>query len=162
MLVQGGPGVETSNLCIRIGADFGTMVFHAALMNSHDDLIHKVATRAGAHGKATCFVVENMSAEDCRVTLQSYLRAVGRPLALLLLAADATTLVHRQLEGMRLEQESSQHLDTAARAAEWLNENLPRLEAEARAEHIPVTIVDCEGGMEAQIQNLLLAMQASL
>ena len=93
--------------------------------------------------------------------------SVGRPLALILLMADESSLVGPQLQSMAIAdaapalsssaQDRSQaqsssvqkyNSTAAAHAADWLHVQLPALEAAARTLGIPVARVHCEGGVE--------------
>jgi len=51
--------------------------------------------------------------------------------------------------------------DALAAAHDWLQTQLPALEAAARAAHVPVCRVHCEGPTEAQMTSLLIAATSS-
>jgi len=111
----------------------------------------------------TCFVLEHLTAPTAAPALAQYLQLCGRPIAVLLLVADAHSLATAQTRNSPEDKAgySPTYPDALAAAHDWLQTQLPALEAAARAAHVPVCRVHCEGPTEAQMTSLLIAATSS-
>ena len=162
LLVQGGPGVPAAGLCRQLASDFGAAYIEAGSGKSRIGARGVAAAWGHVAGREdTCFVLESMEVSECRQVLQEYLALVGRPLTLLLLLCDEGTMTSRELAIMQADGVAPDIADLRRRATDWLQVQLPALEAAARAANIAVVRVACDGGMEAQMTSLLLAATSS-
>ncbi|KAL1500593.1 hypothetical protein AB1Y20_013246 [Prymnesium parvum] len=149
LLVQGRPGGRAAELCRQMAETFGAEFVVAGGTEGRRPVTEGWAYRPDRPD--TCFVVEAMNATDCLEVLKHYLEKVGRPLALMLLHGNEATNVGSSVLERRRQGASWRHTD------DWLEIELPALEASARALHIPATRVSCEGSLDEQMKAMLIA-----